>query len=312
MDEYYKNQFVRDLAWVISSPSLFESLPNRNHLIILSDEFFESEYEHLKELLEKLDNDPSWLEFHIQSGNNKLLGKYFESLAEFWFLNSERFDLIDKSVQININGDTKGELDFILRDKIKNQFLHLEAAGKFYLSSANSVSWETFIGPNPNDNLKNKMYKLLNEQIHLSKSASGKNKLIELGINELDSALMIKGYFFYHLNNFLANDFSIPEYANPNHNKGWWIRFGEIEKLYGLNTNHWIILKRMNWISKALTKNLNDVIDTNTLLIFLHSYFEFNHYPILIASVRKNGEHFIEVSRGFIVSDLWPDLNFIH
>jgi hypothetical protein len=312
MNEYYKNQFVRDLAWVISSPSLFNSLPNSNHSLIFSEDFFEYEFKHLKALLERLYNDPSLLEIHIQSGNNRLLGKYFESLAEFWFLNSERFDLIDKSVQININGDTKGEFDFILRDKINNRFLHLEAAGKFYLSAANSVSWETFIGPNPNDNLKNKMSKLLNEQIHLSKSASGKNKLIELGIDELDSALMLKGYFFYHLNNFLTNDFSIPEYSNPNHNKGWWIRFGEIERLFDLNSNQWIILKRMNWISKALTKNLNDVIDTNTLLIFLHSYFEFNHYPILIASVRKNGEHFIEVSRGFIVSDLWPDLNFTH
>lgn len=312
MNEYYKNKFVRDLAWVVSSPSLFNSLPNQNHLIFLNDQYFESEFEHLNELLAKLDDDPSILEIHIQSGNNKLLGKYFESLAEFWFLNSERFQLIDKSIQININGDTKGEFDFILRDKLKKRFLHLEAAGKFYLSSANSAGWETFIGPNPHDNLKNKMNKLFNEQVYLSKTISGKNKLIELGINELDSALLLKGYFFYHLNNFLANDFAIPEFSNPNHNKGWWIRFGELEQLLELKSNQWIVLKRIDWISKAITDNADEVISTYELLIFIHNYFEFNHYPILISSVQKNGEYFTEISRGFIVSDLWPDLNFIH
>lgn len=312
MNKYYHNQLVRDLAWVISSPSLFESLPNQNNFTILSDELFKSEFEQLKNLLDKLDEDCEILQHHIESGNNKLLGKYFESLAEFWFLYSERFQLIDKSGQININGDTKGEFDFILYDNFKNRFLHLETAGKFYLSSVNSDTWETFIGPNPNDNLHIKMYKLLNEQIYLSKTLSGKNKLVKFGISEIESVLLLKGYFFYHINNFLSKKFSLAQYSNPNHNKGWWIRFGELEKLFELNTNRWIILKRMNWISKAFTKDEKEVIDTNTLLIFLKSYFEFNHYPILIASVTKSEDHFKEESRGFIVSDLWPDLNFIH
>lgn len=312
MSEHFKNQLVRDLAWVISSSSLFESIPDQNDVTILSDDFFNAEFEQLKSLLYKLDDDPEILGHHITSGNNRLLGKYFESLAEFWFLNSCRFQLIEKSVQININGDTKGEFDFILRDELNHSFLHLEAAGKFYLSSVNSDKWDTFIGPNPNDNLQNKMSKLLNDQIILSKSVFGKNKLIGMGINKIKPVLLLKGYFFYHLDNILSDKIIIPAYSNVKHNKGWWIRFGELEKLFELNTNHWMILKRLNWISEAFTNNENEVIDTKTLFLLLKSYFEFNHYPLLVAAVRKEKNIFIENSRGFVVSDLWPDLNFIH
>lgn len=312
MNPIYKNQIVRDLYWVISSPALFEILPNSNSLRILNQQLFDTEIKSLSKTLIDLDNNPEPLIEHIQFGNNKLLGKYYESLVEYWFQISRRFEIVDKSVQLNHNGETLGEFDFILKDKIRDKFIHLESAGKFYLSSENKSDWKTFIGPNPNDNLQNKMEKLFNEQTQLSKTSLGKEKLTEMGVSEVESAMLLKGYIFYQIKNFLSNQLIIPVHSNPNHNKGWWLRFGEVENLYNLNCNQWLVLKRHNWISRAVASTENELLNTSDLFMFLKSYFEFNHYPILIASMEKYDNHFTEITRGFVVSDLWPDLNFIH
>lgn len=307
-----KNQFVRDLIWVISSPPLFEHLSEFPLVNFFTNDFFKSEFDENNQQLYLLDKNTELLTDHILMGNNKLLGKYFESLVEFWLLHSKRCELLSKGMQVDVNGETIGEFDFILRDRFLNKFIHLEAAGKFYLSLKNSDSWETFIGPNPNDNLKKKMLKLLNDQINLGKTENGKARLNELGITEFETAIMIKGYFFYHIDNFLTNNFHIPLFALQAHNKGWWTRFGEIENLQNIKVDKWLVLKRQNWISKSITENMNEVFDLNSLLDFLKSYFEFNHYPLLIASMEKQDNYFVETSRGFVVSDLWPDLNFIH
>ncbi len=312
MEVIYKNQIVRDLHWAISSPSLFETLPNETNIIIFDQQLFNSEIKELNTLLADLDNNPEPLQDYIRFGNNRLLGKYFESLVEFWFQSSRRFDLIEKSVQVNHYGETLGEFDFILKDKSASKFIHLETAGKFYLSSENKSVWKTFIGPNPKDNLQSKMKKLFDEQTQLSKTILGKKKLAEVGVAEIKSALLLKGYFFYHLKNFLLEDYKIPVNSNPNQNKGWWLRFGEMENLHKIKSKYWLVLKRSNWISNAITENKNELLDTTTLFMFLQSYFEFNHYPILIAALEKSEAYFIEKSRGFVVSDLWPNLNFIH
>ncbi len=307
-----KNQFVRDLTWVISSPPLFDNLSEYPLVNFFTNDFFNSEFDENNQQLYLLDKNPELLTDHIVMGNNKLLGKYFESLVEFWLLHLKRYELLSKGMQVDVNGETIGEFDFILRDRFLNRFIHLEAAGKFYLNLKNSDSWETFIGPNPNDNLKKKMLKLLNNQINLGKTENGKARLNELGINEFETAIMIKGYFFYHIDNFGTNNFHIPLSAVPTHNKGWWIRFGEAENLQNIKAEKWLVLKRQNWISISITENINEVFDINSLLIFLKSYFEFNHYPLLIASMEKQDNYFVETSRGFVVSDLWPDLNFVH
>lgn len=314
MNPIYKNQIVRDLYWVISSPALFETLPGSagKRATIFNQNLFDTENNSLTEVLADLENHPEPILEHIQFGNNKLLGKYYESLVEYWLQISKRFELVDKSVQLNHNGETLGEFDFILKDKTGDKFIHLEAAGKFYLSSENKSDWKTFIGPNPNDNLKKKIEKLFNEQTQLSKTTHGKEKLSELGVSEIESAVLLKGYLFYPIKSFLSDNFKIPLHSNPNHDKGWWLRFGEIENLNALNCNQWLVLKRNNWISRAIAATENELLNTQALFIFLKSYFEYNHYPILIASMEKFENYFIEKARGFIVSDLWPDLNFIH
>jgi hypothetical protein len=311
MDAYFKNQIVRDLAWVISSPSVFNKLPTKPNLIFFDEDLFSSEYSFLQNFLFELDNDPEQLLYHIKLGNNTLLGKYYESLVEFWFEHSARFDLISKGIQVENGRETIGEFDFILKENSRKEFIHLETVGKFYLSLKNSEDWTNFIGPNPNDNLQKKMDKLLENQIYLGKTEDGKQILADLGINKIHSAIMIKGYIFYHLNNFVQNKIVAPVLSNNKHAKGWWIKYSELSNLNDLDYDRWIVLKRQNWISKVVAFN-NEVWGLNTLSDYLNKYFRSNNYPLLIAGLAEKDNFFTEMSRGFIVSNHWPDLNYIH
>lgn len=312
MSTYYKKQVVRDFVWTLTSPSLFEDIPHHPEIIFWETEIYNSEFLSLQNLINQLDENSSILKYHINNGNNKLLGKYFESFIEFWLLNSKRFKLIKSNAQVEKNGATLGEFDFILKDALTDEFIHLECAGKFYLSSENLSDWSTFIGPNPHDNLQKKMNKMINDQINLSKTESGRSMLAGLGINKIKPVIIIKGYFFYHFNSFYNNSIIIPEHSNKNHNKGWWLRFSEASNLKKIKTDKWAVLKRQSWVSAAVIEDKKDVFDIDELLLFLKNYFEFNHYPLLIVSLCNENDLLVETSRGFVVSNLWPDVEYIH
>ena len=55
-----------------------------------------------------------------------------------------------------------------------------------------------------------------------------------------------------------------------------------------------------------------DILDLSSLLNYASNYFGFNNYPLLIACLKEKDNRLVEASRGFIVSNHWPDLNFIH
>lgn len=310
----FKNQSVRDLAWVISSPPLFNEMKSKQNLLVFSKKFFETEFYGLFDYLKKLDENPDELIDHLNSGNNHLLGKYFESLTEFWLLHSKRFKVIAKNLQVESKGLTIGEFDFIILDYLTGKTLHLEIAGKFYISSANKSSWDTFIGPNANDKLSLKIHKLLNDQINLAKSDAGRKKLNELNINvEVFPALIFKGYLFYDIKSFLANSFIIPDDSNPDHIKGWKVKSSEIDSLNIISSGYWKLLMRETWVSQSICFNKEELLSIGELSRLINDYFKTNHYPLLVASMKEDSRKaYIETSRGFIVSERWPDLNFIH
>ncbi len=306
----YKNKVVRDLAWIIASPPL---LNNINHLQLFFDHsYYKNEYNKFADRLDDLDGNPQELVDHIDERNTHLLGKYFESLVEYWLTKSEDKELLAHNLQVFQGRNTIGEFDFVYRDLTDEKVYHLECAGKFYISHKNSNELSNFIGPNSVDNLERKVKKIVNDQISLGETEAGKEALFIEGIEkEVTPKILLKGYLFYYADLFFNEIITIPQNAEPDHPKGWWIHKKDIDYFFSRHNSKWIIIERMNWISKVFELNQKKILSNNEIISRLKKYFADNTYPLLIAEVAQNkNEEYEEVSRGFVVHDTWPGINF--
>ncbi|MCZ7602852.1 MAG: DUF1853 family protein [Melioribacteraceae bacterium] len=307
--KYYKNQTVRDLAWVIGSAPLM--LTNNKNDLFLEEDFFINEFKKFIPRLDELDNNPHQLVEHINNGNTYLLGKYFESLVEYWLRFTDDKKLLSHNLQVFKGRNTIGEFDFIFRDLTYNKVYHLECAGKFYIAHKNVSEHSNFIGPNSIDNLDRKISKLVNEQILLGQTKEGKEALLIDDIDEeIIPKIFLKGYLFYNADLFFNNSFIPPHDSNPDHPKGWWIYAKDIEYFLSQRSSKWSVVDRSNWISKVITFNDISVFTNNELTNKLKNYFSKNTYPLLIAELSNIGKNYYEeISRGFIVHDTWPEIN---
>ncbi len=304
----YRNQIVRDLAWVIFSPVLLANIPSENFRFD-DGSVLTAGNKNINNFLQSLDDNPLKLKDYISAGNSKLIGKYFENLVKFWLAyGNGSYKLVSSNLQINSGGRTIGEFDFLLHNLNRNNFIHLEVAGKFYLAYRNVNVWSNFIGPNGIDNLNDKLEKLQKEQMLLSSNQIAANALRALGINgRLEKIILLKGYIFYNYKYFYCKNYTHPVYANENHLKGWWIRFNEINEFFKKLNSKWLIIERKNWVSRAYNPASEKTVTSAELVEILQKYFENNSYPVLVAQlgISRRGIMY-ETSRGFIVSNQWP------
>jgi hypothetical protein len=303
----FKTPELRDLAWVIAAPPLFDSFPE-NEIELLTSDFFEKEFTRILPRLTSLDKNPTDLLSFIHNGNTKLLGKYFEALIKYWLMKFSNFKVIRTNVQIFKNKRTIGELDFLIKDKVGG-VIHLETAGKYYISAKGTKEWRNFYGPNPADNLSTKIEKMLNEQIKLSSEPSAKSILKSLGINtQVRHLIIFKGFFYYPWNE--EGDFTPAYGASKNHLYGYWIKVNEAEQLLSGKDYRWTVLQRREWISRRFFIPPEKTYTTEQLVELLSNYFLKNNYPLLIAKTEANGNYFIEIERIFVISPDWPNFHF--
>lgn len=302
----YKNKIVRDLAWVIASPPL---LQNINHLdLFFSKSYYNNEFKKFRKLLTKLDDNPDGLTEFVENRNTHLLGKYFESLVEFWLLNCGDKKLLAHNLQVFKVRNTIGEFDFVYRNLDDGKVYHLECAGKFYLAHKNTSKLSNFIGPNSIDNLEQKVKKIVDEQIALAKTDEGKEALFIEGIEEeVVPKIFLKGYLFYYADLYFENIFIQPKFSEPNHPKGWWIFSKDVDYFFSRKQSKWIIVDRIEWISKVIEHDNNKMLSNSELIEKLKNYFKNNTYPLLIAELEEDDNYYQEISRGFIVSNTWPN-----
>ncbi len=303
-----KTAEVRDLAWVIAAPPLFNTLPNSAVKFFTSD-FFEQEFKRILPALTELDKNPEPLRQFLENENTHLLGKYFEALIKFWLLEFSEFEIIQSNVQIFDGDKTIGEIDFLIKNKERKVF-HLETAGKYYLSLKGDEKWKNFYGPNPADNLKQKIEKLLGKQVKLSSTRFAEKLLNSNGIETSPTPLIIfKGYFFYHWNK--ERKFVPPIGANKNHLHGWWVKFDEIENILFNKAERWLVLERRNWISRQFLVSKEKTQNSYELKAQLKNYFSSNTYPLLFAKLTEEGKSYSEKERFFVIPELESDLSHV-
>lgn len=133
----------------------------------------------------------------IDSPENRLGKRVEQFYSEILKSNSE-VELLEQNIQLKEELRTIGELDFIIRYKMKP--VHLELVYKFYLYDPTEGATEIdhWIGPNRKDCLRYKLDKLIDKQLpmvyHKSNASLIKRHNIEL--EELQQRVDFRGQLF--------------------------------------------------------------------------------------------------------------------
>lgn len=294
-------QAVRDLAWVLTSPSLIRPIPEAR---LIEADLNDS----TQHWLEQLNRNPAPLLDHLQQRNTRLLGSYFESLWEFWLINQPHLRLIGQRQQIIHQGHTLGEFDILLWDDSCQQFRHQELAVKFFLGTdrhpppsphtSESVLWK---GPNAHDRLDLKLAKLRNQQLRLGEHPVARQWLRERGIDQLETELLIKGYLFYPLHQPL----SPPEVASDHHLRGSWLYPDQLPQLQS-RSERWLVLEKAHWLSPAWAME-ESLLNFQQLEERVRQQMTSAPRALMIAAMEQAQAAWQESGRYFIVPARWPE-----
>lgn len=97
-----------------------------------------------------------------------ILGKRAESFFELAINLSDEYTGLAGGIQINQNGITLGEIDFLLEEKETGKIIHVELVYKYLLyDPAIPIEEERWIGPNRKDSLLKKVDRMRTQQLPL-------------------------------------------------------------------------------------------------------------------------------------------------
>lgn len=183
---------VRDLGWLLASPSLLTAAPGAPLAHPWSDAI---ERVAVEAWLAALDAAPQPLHRALDGVRPVRLGRYAECLLEYFLTHGPSLRLVAANLPLRSNGKTLGEVDFLV-DAPDGQRLHWELAVKCYLCApvAGAASLADFVGPNLADRLDRKRSRLLEHQLRLG----DRHGFALLGYGApSDAQMFVKGWLFY-------------------------------------------------------------------------------------------------------------------
>ncbi|MFM7485000.1 MAG: DUF1853 family protein, partial [Burkholderiaceae bacterium] len=179
---------------------------------------------------------------------------------------------------------------------------HWELATKFYLLAVDDPALQAvqqadyFVGPNLADTLGRKMRKILDRQLALGEHPAAQALLPQ----PLTAAqALVKGWLFHRRGSQIdLAHLGISEH----HCQGWWCTLNELEAHLG---SVGVVLPRISWLAPARLR-LDLGVEVSDLKKQLHQHFEQDNMPLMVASLRREGDEWFETERGFVVPDAWP------
>lgn len=283
----FQQDSTRDLAWALFSPELLHNPASPPFLVEPS----------AKRLQWLHDIDAQRLQFPAQHR----LGRYYEALWEYFFRHDEQYQLIAHNVAIRKNGQTLGELDFVIFDTFSQRYIHLEIAVKFYLHyphSNTSIDNAAWLGPDSRDNLAKKWRKLNLEQSLLSQKEECQTRLEQLGIQlPVDHAVSLKGYLFRP-----DNSTAMPQLFNRQNKLYRYYRCENLLQKTFTDASTGIIPKSC-WLQQCHGKN-SIVLSTPEQMI---EQVITGNRPLMAGIFAESASHAVETERFFIVPPTWPN-----
>ncbi|MBZ2167569.1 DUF1853 family protein [Marinobacter sp. F4216] len=286
----FNHPAVRHLAWLCTAPQLI-----KGRSVFRPSDHLPPGYQ---EKLTHWDKYPSSMPERLRMESPpKRLGYYFEQLYEVLLTDLLGWQVLLKNLQIQSEGRTLGELDFVVHNTTDDRIEHHEIAIKYYLSVPNGNGDAKWFGPNARDRLDLKRDLLINHQSRRTEEPEGIETLAMHGIKgPLPCRLFMPGYLFYPLGEFL----NPPSDAPADHLRGWWVYARDAETM---DTSHWIELRKPHWVGPWRQNQPPSPDDTNERL---NSVDELR-VPRLFAELEQDqtrGE-WREVRRIFVVPQTW-------
>ena len=161
--------------------------------------------------------------------NELILGKKAESFFEAAVKHSLNYNLLAANVQVHQEKITLGEMDFLLKDKYRGQFLHVELVFKYYVYDPSfDEELARWIGPNRKDTFLQKLSRLKEKQLPLLFKPETLPFLSNLALNpeELQQEVYFKASLFVP-KQLQQKQFPIIEESCI---AGYWIHFSEFSK----------------------------------------------------------------------------------
>lgn len=158
------------------------------------------------------------------------LGHLYEDALRDLLDTSSRVEVLASNLQVfDTDGRTLGELDYLLRDRVRDRHIHLELAVKFYLAVERDGEWQ-FPGPDPRDNWQRKLDRMRTHQFMLSQTPQAQALLRErYDIDSVDVNQLIYGCLFYPMSSEAR---PLPEAIALDCRVGRWLYVSEWERFF--------------------------------------------------------------------------------
>ncbi len=298
-----RNPLVKELIWSISSPQILHY--NGPVYSTLAHDWWIDKIEQNSEFYFHLDKHPSLLESALRPFEHIPLGKRHELFIRFFLEHTPSINLILHSFQIIEKNKTLGEIDFIFSDQDSGITYQLEVACKFFLQHKRSKNWNNFIGPNGNDKLENRVEKTI-RQLTLSNHEQVQNHLINIPHSEIIPVASLRGFIFHHYKQL--SKALTPKSSTKNYNAGWYCFENEMPQFFA-NNNYWSITKKRSWLAPIhLELDAPNVMSSEDTITLCKTQFKLSKHSIALVQLEATSKGFVEMSRGFVVHNSWPNL----
>lgn len=318
----YRDVAVRDLAWLLLSPSLLDARyfgPRLAHVLAQP-----RQRQQALAWLARLDADPRALHAALDARPQSRLGLYAEQLLGFFLQYGPATRLIAANRPVRVDGHTLGECDFLFVDDDARAW-HWELTVKCYLDVGGPPgSLARYVGPNLADRFDRKLTRLLTHQLTLSQHP----QIAALAADgRWQAAMVVCGWLFRRWDSSGVGDSdnvsvncaprgdAAPGSVAPDHLQGWWTCAAQWPVF---DAPAWTIVPRLRWMA-PLRLSADDprvYRDSTAVLVRCIDYWRDRpNQPLMVAAladVRVNPDvgnpagEWCELARGFIVPDDWP------
>jgi uncharacterized protein len=291
---------VRDLGWLLASTDLLTASVEAP---LAQPWRGPDEAARIAAWLAALDADPAPLAAALDAARPTRLGRYAETLLEFFAAQAPAWTLVAANLPVRVSGRTLGECDFLLVAP-DGERLHWELAVKCYLCAApdGTAALRDYVGPNLADRFDLKYRRLVDHQLRLS----ARDEFAFAGQpGPWAARMLVKGWLFYRD----GATVTAPAALDPAHSRGFWTPRGDWPNLAARQPadTRWVVLPRLAWLApRRFVEGEGGALEPLDAAALFEAVLA-REAPSLVAAVQRGEDGaWHETLRGFIVDDDWP------